>query len=318
MIELHPRAARALEIAFWLLLAAAPLAFPDQRVLLTQILIAGLFAVSLDIALGHAGILTVGHALFFGAGAYAAGLLSSHGWGEPLSGLALSLAAGALLGWLSGFLVARAGDLARLMITIGLCLLGGELANRLSSVTGGADGLQGIDMWPVLGLFRFDMFGRTGFAYAFCVVLLAFGAVRLLLRSPFGLALRGIHANPRRMRALGSPVDARLRQAYAISAALAALAGALLAQTTQFVGLEMLGFNRSAEILIILVLGGAGRLYGGMVGALLYMIAHDVFADLDPRYWMFWLGLFLIAAVLLGRGGVLGGLARWVRVRERA
>ncbi len=301
---------RAAEVAFWLLLGACYFLLPDKLTLMSQVLIMGLFAVSLDLALGYAGIITVGHAAFFGAGAYAAGLLARHGWTEPLSGLLLALLLCAALGYLLSFLIVRGADLTRLMITIGVCVLLAELANRLGTLTGGSDGLQGIVIAPIFGLFDFDLYGRTAFLYAFAVVLAAFLVLRLVLRSPFGLSLRGIHDSRKRMLAIGSPVDSRLRTAYAISAGFAGLAGALLAQTTQFVGLETIGFNRSAEVLIVLVLGGAGRLYGGLIGAIVYMLVHDAFADLNPEYWMFWLGLFLIAAVMVGRGGVMGALAR--------
>jgi branched-chain amino acid transport system permease protein len=200
------------------------------------------------------------------------------------------------------------------MITVGVCVLLAELANRLASLTGGSDGLQGITMSPVLGHFEFDLFGKTAFIYTYAVVLVAFLGVRLVLRSAFGLALRGIHDNRKRMLAIGSPVDSRLRMAYAISAAMAGVAGALMAQTTQFVGLESIGFNRSAEALIVLVLGGTGRLYGGLVGAIVYMLVHDWFSDINPEYWMFWLGVFLIAAVMLGRGGIMGTLSRFFKL----
>jgi branched-chain amino acid transport system permease protein len=313
-ITLTPARLRAAEAGFWLLLAGSFVVLPDQLTLMSQILILGLFAVSLDMALGYAGILTVGHAAFFGAGAYAAGLLAKHGWGEPFSGLLLALVACAALGYALSHLVVRGTDLARLMITIGVCVLFAEGANRLSGITGGTDGLQGIALSPVLGLFEFDLFGRTAFWYAYALVLAAFLAVRLMLRSPFGLVLRGIHDSGKRMQAIGSPVASRLRMAYAISAGIAGLAGALLAQTTQFVGIESIGFNRSAEVLIVLVLGGTGRLYGGLVGAIVYMLVHDAFADLNPQYWMFFLGIFLVAVVMVGRGGILGMLSRVVRV----
>ncbi|MGJ7521810.1 branched-chain amino acid ABC transporter permease [Variovorax sp. LT1P1] len=309
-ITLSPHRLRWVEVAFWLALASCFFLLPDKLTLMSQILIFGLFAVSLDMALGYAGILTVGHAAFFGAGAYAAGLLAKHGWGEPFTGLLVALVVCAALGYLLSYLVVRGADLTRLMITIGVCVLLAELANRLSGITGGTDGLQGMVMWPVLGLFDFDLYGKTAFLYAFGVVLVMFLGVRLILRSPFGLALRGIHDSRKRMLAIGSPVESRLRMAYALSAAVAGVAGALLAQTTQFVGIESIGFNRSAEVLIILVLGGTGRLYGGMIGALVYMLVHDAFADLNPEYWMFWLGIFLIAAVMVGRGGIMGALSR--------
>ena len=315
-LTLTPARLRGAEIVFWLALASCFFLLPDKLTLMSQILIFGLFAVSLDMALGYAGILTVGHAAFFGAGAYAAGLLAKHGWGEPFTGLLVALVVCAALGYLLSYLVVRGADLTRLMITIGVCVLLAELANRLSGITGGTDGLQGMVMWPVLGLFDFDLFGKTAFLYAFGVVLVMFLGVRLVLRSPFGLALRGIHDSRKRMLAIGSPVESRLRMAYALSAAVAGVAGALLAQTTQFVGIESIGFNRSAEILIILVLGGTGRLYGGLVGAIVYMLVHDWFADLNPEYWMFWIGCFLIAVVMLGGGGLMGMLARMVKVEK--
>ena len=317
-IVLKPAQLRAAEVFFWLALASCYFLLPEHLSLMSQILIFGLFAVSLDMALGYAGILTVGHAAFFGAGAYAAGLLAKHGWGEPFSGLLVALLVCVALGYLLSALVVRGTDLARLMITIGVCMLLAELANRLSGITGGTDGLQGMVVQPLFGRFEFDLFGQTAFVYAFCMVLLVFLGVRLILRSPFGLALRGIHDSRKRMLAIGSPVDARLRLAYALSAGVAGIAGALLAQTTQFVGIESIGFNRSAEILIILVLGGTGRLYGGLVGAIVYMLVHDWFADMNPQYWQFWLGLFLIAAVLLGRGGLMGALSRLFQTREAA
>ena len=317
-VKLSPRTVQAAEVAFWVALASCFFFLPDRLTLMSQILIFGLFAVSLDMALGYAGILTVGHAAFFGAGAYAAGLLAKHGWSEPISGLAAALCVCAALGYALSYLIVRGADLTRLMITIGVCVLLFELVNRLSGITGGTDGLQGMVVQPVLGLFDFDLFGKTAFVYTFVVVLAMFLLARLVLRSPFGLTLRGIHDSRKRMLAIGSPVEARLRMAYAISAALAGVAGALMAQTTQFVGIESISFNRSAEVLIILVLGGTGRLYGGMVGAIVYMLVHDWFADMNPEYWMFWLGIFLIAAVMLGRGGIMGALSRRFRTQEHA
>ena len=307
---------RIAEVAFWLLLASSFFLLPDKLTLMSQVMIFGLFAVSLDMALGYAGILTVGHAAFFGAGAYAAGLIAKHGWSEPFSGLLFALLICIALGYALSYLVVRGADLTRLMITIGVCVLLAELANRLSGITGGTDGLQGVVIAPVLGRFDFDLYGKTAFVYAYAMVLLMFLAVRLVLRSPFGLALRGIHDSRKRMLAIGSPVEARLRMAYARSAGVAGVAGALLAQTTQFVGIESIGFNRSAEVLIVLVLGGTGRLYGGMIGAIVYMLVHDIFADMNPQYWMFWLGIFLIAAVMLGRGGLMGALSRLVKMEK--
>jgi branched-chain amino acid transport system permease protein len=314
VLSLSPKRALLLEWLFWIVFASSFIWAPGKLPLLTQVLIYGLFAVSLDMALGYAGILTVGHAAFFGTGAYVAGIVAAHGWGEPFSGIIIAMLICAALGYASSYLIVRGTDLARLMISIGICLLLGDLANRLGDITGGTDGLQGITIWPIFGVFSFDLYGRVGFLYAFAIVLVTFLVVRIILRSPFGLVLQGIHNNRKRMQAIGSPVDARLRMAYCQSAVVAGIAGALLAQTTQFVGIGTLSFDRSAEILIILVLGGTGRLYGGMIGAIVYMLLHNWFANLSPEYWMFWLGIFLVAVVMLGRGGILGWFSRWVRV----
>ena len=308
---------RAAEIAFWLLPIPCYLLFPGYLVLGSQVFITSLFALSLDLILGYAGIVSLGHAAFFGIGAYTAGLLARNGWGEPLSGLAAGGVLAAAVGFLVSFLVVRGGDLARLMVTLGIGQLVYEAANKAAGITGGVDGLGGVAMGRILGLFPFDLEGKVAFIYSLAVLFGCFALLRRIVASPFGLSLRGIRENGRRMPALGAPVRRRLVAVFVLSAGLAGVAGALLAQTTQFVGLEVLGFTRSAELLIILVLGGTGRLYGGLVGAPLFMLAQTFLSRIDPTYWQFWLGLFLVVAVLLGRGGVLGladrlaaGLAR--------
>lgn len=308
---------RIAEVAFWLGALVAFFVFPDYLLLGSQIMITALFALSIDLILGYAGIVSLGHAAFFGVGAYCAGLLATHGWGEPFSGLLAAAAAAGVLGYLASFLVVRGQDLTRLMITLGVCMLLFETANRFSGMTGGADGLQGMQMGKVLGLFAFDLYGRTAYLYTLAVLFALFCFARRLIGSPFGLALRGIRENPRRMPAIGSPVARRLITVYTIAAVIAGVAGALLAQTTQFVALDVLGFNRSAEILIILILGGTGRLYGGLIGALVFMVAQDHFSGVDPKYWQFWLGSFLVLIVLFARGGVLGGIDRLQRMYRK-
>jgi len=309
-----------LEIAFWLIPVACFFLLPNYRVLGSQVLITALFAVSLDLILGYAGIVSLGHAAFFGIGAYTAGLLAVHGWHEPLSGLAAAALVAAAAGYAVSFLVVRGGDLTRLMVTLGIGLMLWEAANKAHSITGGVDGLSGVTISPILGLWRFDIGGRTAFIYAFLVVFIVFVLVRRLVNSPFGLSLRGIREGRRRMPAIGAPVARRLRVVFTLSATVAGIAGALLAQTTQFVGIDTLGFPRSADLLVMLVLGGAGRLYGGLVGAAIFMIAQDWLSGIDPVYWQFWIGFFLVAIVLFARGGILGGAdalrARW-RVHKR-
>jgi branched-chain amino acid transport system permease protein len=284
---------------------------PTYLQLASQIAITALFALSLDLILGYAGIVSLGHAAYFGVGAYAAGLAAKHGWGEPLSGLAIAGALAGLAGYASSHVIVRFRHLALIMLTLGFGLLLAEAANSASWLTGGADGLQGVRMWPLLGVFRFDLYGRTAYAYSLAVLFLLFLVARRIIHSPFGLALRGIRENPARMPAIGAPSLAHLRKVYTIAAVMAGVAGGLLAQTTETVALEVLSFGRSADVLVILILGGAGRLYGGLVGALIYLIARDQLSGLNPQYWYFWIGLLLVAVVMFLPNGILGGLARF-------
>lgn len=298
-----------LEVIFWLLPVAAYFVFPDYLILASQIMIVGLFAMSLDLILGYAGIVSLGHAAFFGLGAYTAGLLAAHGWGEPITALLAAAVVAGVGGFLVSFLVVRGGDLTRLMVTLGIGLMLFEAANKAAFITGGVDGLSGMVMDKIFGVFEFDLNGRVAYVYSFVVLFILFALLRRVVASPFGLGLKGIREGGRRMPAIGANVNRRLVAVFTLAAAIAGIAGALLAQTTQFVGLDVLGFPRSAELLIILVLGGTGRLYGGLVGALVYMLAQDYLSGLNPAYWQFWIGLLLIVIVLFARGGLLGGLA---------
>jgi branched-chain amino acid transport system permease protein len=194
------------------------------------------------------------------------------------------------------------------MVTLGIGLMLFEAANQMSSITGGADGLSGVTMGKVFGRYSFDLSGTTAYLYSLGVLFVLFVVARRIVSSPFGLSLRGIRENVRRMPAIGAPVTRRLIAIYTISAAMAGVAGGLLAQTTQFVGLDVFGFPRSADLMIMLVLGGAGRLYGGLVGAAVFMVAHHFLSDLNPVYWQFWLGLLLVVVVLYARGGILGAI----------
>ena len=304
-----------IEIAFWLATLLPFAVTPNYLSLASQIAITALFALSLDLILGYAGIVSLGHAAFFGVGAYTAGLLGKHGWGEPLSGLLAALIVSAIAGYAMSHIIVRFRHLALIMLTLGLGLLLAEVANSASSITGGADGLQGIRMWPLLGLFKFDLYGKVAYAYSLAILFLLFLISRRLIHSPFGLALRGIRENALRMPAIGAPSRAHLRKIYTIAAALAGVAGALLAQTTETASLEAISFQRSADVLVILILGGAGRLYGGILGATLYMIARDQLAGMNPQYWYFWIGLLLVAVVMFLPNGILGGLARFFRPR---
>jgi len=299
---------KRIEYAFWLLPVAGYFAFAENLSLLSQIVITALFALSLDLILGYAGIVSLGHAAFFGIGAYAAGLLATRGWGDPLLGLLGAGLVSAAAGFVTSFLVLRGSDLTRLMVTLGVSLMLFELANKLTGITGGVDGLQGVEMKPILGLYAFDLYGKVAYIYTVAVLFVLFWIARRLVNSPFGLSLRGIRLNVQRMPALGAPVNARLVGIYTVGAAYAGIAGALLAQTTQFVSIDVLNFSRSAELLLILVLGGTGSLYGALIGTAVFMTAHHLLSGINPQYWQFWLGMLLVLVVLFARDGVMGGL----------
>jgi branched-chain amino acid transport system permease protein len=296
------------EIAFWLATLLPFVLTPSYLVLASQIAITALFVLSLDLILGFCGIVSLGHAAYFGVGAYTAGLLSKYGWGEPLTGLIAAGIAAGLFGYVTSFIIARFRHLALIMITLGIGLVLQEAANSAGWLTGGFDGLQGIHTWPLFGKIRFDLYGYTAYSYALAGLFLIFLVARRLIHSPFGLALRGIRENSLRMPAIGASVHAHIRTIYTIAAAIAGIAGALLAQTTETVSLEALGFQRSADVLVMLILGGTGRLYGGLIGAAVYMVARDQFSGINPQYWYFWIGLLLIGVVMLLPNGILGGL----------
>jgi branched-chain amino acid transport system permease protein len=297
------------EIAFWLAVLACGFLFPSRYLIMTEILRLALFALSLDLILGYAGIVSLGHAAFFGIGAYGAGLLALHGIvNEPVAALVVAGLAAAVVGFLTSFLVIRGVDLTRLMVTLGIALLLEALAERFSDLTGGTDGLQGIAMQPILGLFRFDMFGKVGFFYSLVVLFLLFLLARRIVHSPFGLSLRAIRNNPLRAAAIGIPVNRRLIAVYTLAAFYAGIAGALFTQTTALASLDVFSFERSADLMLALVIGGTGYLYGGLIGAVVFRMLQEFFSNLTPQYWQFWIGLVLVVIVLIGRQR----LHRWV------
>jgi len=299
-----------LEIAFWLVAFSTIYLLPGRHLILTEIVIWALFALSLDLILGFGGILSLGHAAFFGVGAYAAGLLAKHGIiTEPVLALLVAGLAATVLGFLTSFLVLRGSDLTRLMVTLGVALVLRELANRYSNITGGADGLQGVTVAPVLGLFRFDLFGHTAYVYSLIVLFVLFLLARRIVNSPFGLSLLAVKGNPLRASAIGIPVDWRLVAIYTIAAGYAGIAGGLLAQTTAFASLEVFSFDRSADVLLVLIIGGIGYLYGGLIGAIIFRLMQDWLANITPQYWQFWIGLVLVIIVLVGRDR----MAAWIR-----
>jgi len=304
---------RPFEVVVWAVALGAGLFFPRYAPLWNEIAILGLFAVSLDLILGYAGIVSLGHAAFFGVGAYAAGLFAKFVTGEPIPGLLVAAAVAALVGLVTSPLVLRGTDLTRLMVTLGVALILFELANRFDSITGGADGLQGVVMKPLFGRFAFGLSGRTAYAYSLAVLFVLFVIARRVVHSPFGYALKAIRDNRMRATAIGIPVNRRLAAAYTLAAAYAGVAGALLAQTTGFVSLDVLDFHRSADVMLLVVIGGTGYLYGGLIGAVVFRVMYDVLSNLTTQYWQFWLGLVLVVIILVGHDR----LSRPFRALER-
>ena len=302
----HHLAARArwrpLEYAFWLAAVASVFLLPGRHLILTEIAWLALFALSLDLILGYAGIISLGHAAFFGLGSYAGALLAKYGVvTEPVLALLMSGLCAAVLGFATSFLVLRGSDLTRLMVTLGVALIMREIANQIPQLTGGADGLQGVTVAPILGMFDFDIFGHVSYVYCLVVLFVFFVLARRIVYSPFGLSLRAIKGNSLRASSIGISVNARLVAVYTLAAFYAGVAGALLAQTTAFASLDVFSFERSADLLLVLIIGGTGYLYGGLIGAVIFKLMQDWIANLTPQYWQFWIGLVLVLIVLVGR-----------------
>jgi len=296
---------RAWEIALWVLIWATPVVFAQHAALVNEIAILALFALSLDLILGYAGIVSLGHAAFFGVGAYGASLFAKHVMPDPLVGLVVGTVLGAVLGVLTSPMIVRGTDLTRLMVTMGIALVLLELANKFDNITGGADGLQGVVMGPVvvpfIGRFDFDLGARVASFYSLGVLFVAFLLLRRIVHSPLGISLQALRDNRLRVSAIGLSVQGRLAAVYTLGAALAGAAGALLAQTTGFASLDAFEFHRSADVMLALVIGGAGWLWGGLIGAIAFKVMHDLLSAFTPQYWTFWIGLFLVVLMLVGR-----------------
>lgn len=306
---------RAWEVLAWALLWGAPLLLPQHSALVNEIAILALFALSLDLVLGYAGIVSLGHTAFFGLGAYGAGLFAKHVMPDPLVGLLVGTALGALLGALTSPMIVRGSDLTRLMVTMGVALVLLELANKFDHLTGGADGLQGVVPGPLLGRFEFDLGARVAALYSLTVLFAVFVLMRQMVHSPLGMSVQALRDNRLRLAAMGHSVNARLAAVYTLAAAVAGAAGALLAQTTGFVSLDVLEFHRSADVMLTLVIGGAGWLWGGLIGAVGFKIMHDLLSAITPQYWTFWIGLFLVVLMLVGRDRLFD-VRRWFNRRH--
>jgi branched-chain amino acid transport system permease protein len=310
---------RAVEWLPWVVALAAFFLLPEYLSLGARILIYMLYALSLDLIVGYAGIITLGHSAYFGLGAYVAGILAAKaGVSDPMVQLLAAAAAGALFGLVTGAIILRTKGLTLLMLTLAITSVLLEIANKASSLTGGADGLSGVVIAPILGMFKFDLFGKTAYLYCLAVLLVGWWLVRKMIYSPFGTSLRGVRENSPRMHAIGAPVYWRLVLVYTVSATIAGVAGGLLTQTNQFVGLNVLSFESAGELLVMLILGGVGRIYGAFVGPVVYLIAQDLLAKQFPEYWYLGIGTMLVLVVMFARGGILGILDRLIaRLRRK-
>jgi branched-chain amino acid transport system permease protein len=284
---------------------------PDQLGLLSTIFISALLVMSLDLVVGVAGLATLGHAALFGVGAYAAGNFALHVMSDPIAGLAVGIITGGLLALISGAFLLRYQGFTFLMLTVAVSQIMLSLAQKFRGLTGGDDGFSGFSMGPLLGRFNFDLEGRVAAYYALVVLVVLFYLGRRLVDSPFGLAVRGIHENRARMAALGTPVYYRLLAMYTIAGAFAGAAGALSAQVNTVVGLDSLSFALSAQILVMLILGGTGRLTGALIGATIFTLLHHTAASINPYHWLFVVGLLLMVVVLISPARV------WIFIRNR-
>ena len=286
-----------LEIAFWVFAFATIWLFPGKYLILKDTAILALFALSLDLILGYAGIISLGQAAFFGFAGYFAGLIAKYGIiTEPVLAL-VAVRPGRGRARLRHELPGAArlrpdaadGDARRLADA------GRGRQPLFRSSPAAPTGCKASISQPVFGRFRFDLYGHNGYVYCLIVLFVCFVLARRIVYSPFGLSLRSVKGNPLRASAIGIPVKWRLVAIYTVSAGFAGIAGALLTQTTAFCSLDVFSLERSADLLLVLIIGGTGYLYGGLIGAVIYKFLQDWIANLTPQYWQFWIGLVLVA-----------------------
>ena len=294
------------DLVWWALALLVVVVLPQYLAIGSLVLVMVAFALSYNLALGIAGIVSLGHAVFFGVGAYTAGLLALSGWNEPVSGALAAGAASAMVAAVLGPFILRLTGLPLIMVTLAVGALFFEGASKATWLTGGDDGLSGFQIAPLFGMFKWGLSGHTKYLYVLGWLAVITFVVRRIVASPFGVSLQGIRENPARMRLIGTPVLLHLVIAYTVSAAIAGVAGALLAQTHAFVGLGVLSVDTAIDVLVMLVLGGVGHLYGAFVGAPVYMLVKHFAQQWNPFYWMIIIGLLLIAVVRFGSGGLIG------------
>jgi branched-chain amino acid transport system permease protein len=291
---------------------------PDNLALLTRIIAIALLVLSLDLVTGYCGVATLGHAALFGAGAYGAGIAAVHfGITDPIAMTLVGAASGAIAGLICGGVILRAHGLPQLVLSIAVVHLFHEAANKASSWTGGSDGLSGIMPDPLLSLYEFDLWGQTAYVYGLGLLILVFIALRMVVRSPFGLMARGVREDHVRVAAMGVSVHSVLLKMYVLSGAIAGIGGALSAVATQVIGLDSLSFTLSAQALVMLVVGGTGSLYGALIGTVLFLFFEDVVSAANPFHWLAIVGALLIAVVLFAPRGLYGAAVSLIKGRSK-
>ena len=290
-------------------------ALPDYCGYFASVVSIALLVISLDLLVGYCGIATLGQATFYGVGAYAAGIVALRaGVTDPLAMLAVGLVAGGLVGAVSGAVIVRAAGLAQLVLTVAIVQLALAIANKFSGLTGGSDGLAGITPSPLFGRIEFDFQGETGFLLGLGVLVCVMLVLNVIGHSPFALLCRGIKSDPVRVEALGGRIRLALVKMFAISGMVAGLGGALAALTAGVVGLDSISFDRSAEAFVMLIVGGAGTLFGALSGVVGYATAEHVISAINPAHWLIAIGVILVAVMFFLPAG-LQGLSRALRLR---
>lgn len=284
-------------------LAVAPFVLGSFRVsLLTEMLIFGLLAASLDLLIGYTGLPSLGHATYFGVGAYAAALVAEHLTLDPLAGLGVAVAAATVVALVTGWLAVRTRGVYFLMLTLAFAQLLFSLAITWEPVTGGFNGLSVLPA-ELAGIELDDL---VLYFYVLVIAAAGYAALRLVTRAPFGRALVGIHQNEARMRSLGYSIFGYKLASFTVAGAFGGLAGALFLQFNRFVSPTTVAFEISALVLIMVIMGGVGTLYGPVLGAGLVLLLRE---ELSARFehWELFLGVVFVVFVYALRGG-LGGL----------
>jgi len=306
---------RAADIAVWLLLLSMPYWLNwigGYTSLGSRVLVLALAAMSLNFLLGFTGVLSFGHAAYFGLGVYGAALTIKYLTPSTLAGIAVGVIAGTVAAAIIGALIVRLRGIYFAMVTIAFGQVFYFIAYRWNSVTGGDDGLSGWQRLPIdLGLTTVDILGNDKAFYYLVLACFAIAVAIMaaLLRSPFGRTLLAIRENERRARFLGIPVDRHIWLSWVISCLFVSLAGTLYAFLNNFADPHDLRWDQSGDFVIMAVLGGMRVFWGPLIGAAIFVVLQDYISS-ETANWMSFIGLFFVLVVLFFPRGVLGLIQR--------